>query len=171
MKLKIGIDTNSQTPVYKQLIQAIQDLVNTGEYHEGEFIPSMNELANELDISKETVKKAYSILREKGVIESSHGKGFYVTNGGNTKIKVLLLFDKISTYKQVLFSSFSANIGDISEITIRLHNQDVDLFEHFIDENLDHFDYYIIRSHISRIIFRSICPILKTIVKSAIFSR
>lgn len=147
MKLKIGIDTNSQTPVYKQLIQAIQDLVNTGEYHEGEFIPSMNELANELDISKETVKKAYSILREKGVIESSHGKGFYVTNGGNTKIKVLLLFDKISTYKQVLFSSFSANIGDISEITIRLHNQDVDLFEHFIDENLDHFDYYIITPH------------------------
>lgn len=147
MKLKIEIDLSSQTPVYKQLIQSIQDLVNAGEYKEGEFIPSMNELANELDISKETVKKAYSILRGKGVIESSHGKGFYVTNGGNTKIKVLLLFDKISTYKQVLFSSFSVNIGDISEITIRLHNQDVDLFEHFIDENLDHFDYYIITPH------------------------
>lgn len=147
MRLKIEVDTGSQTPVYKQLIQTIQNLVNTGEFKEGEFIPSMNELASELDISKETVKKAYSILREKGVIESSHGKGFYVTNTTPDKIKILLLFDKISTYKQVLYSSFASRIGDISEITIRLHNQDVDLFEHFIDENLDNFDYYIITPH------------------------
>ena len=147
MKLKIEVDTGSQIPVYKQLIQTIQNLVDTGEYKEGEFIPSMNELANKLEISKETVKKAYSILRGKGTIDSSHGKGFYVTNHGNNKIKILLLFDKLSTYKQVLFSSFAASIGDISEITIRLHNQDIDLFEHFIDENLDHFDYYIITPH------------------------
>ncbi|WP_423128752.1 GntR family transcriptional regulator [Gaoshiqia sp. Z1-71] len=147
MKLKIEVDQSSQTPVYKQLIQSIQDLVSSGQYSEGEFIPSMNELASELEISKETVKKAYSILREKGIIESAHGKGFYVTNKGDNKIKVLLLFDKISTYKQVLFSSFATHAGDISEITIRLHNQDIDLFEHFIDENLDHFDYYIITPH------------------------
>lgn len=147
MKLRIEIDAGSQTPVYKQLIRAVQAMVGTGEYREGDFIPSMNELANELNISKETVKKAYSILREKGIIESSHGKGFYVTNHGDNKIKVLLLFDKISTYKQVLYSSFAAQIGDISEITIRLHNQDIDLFEHFIDENLDRFDYYIITPH------------------------
>ncbi|MEL7589347.1 MAG: GntR family transcriptional regulator [Prolixibacteraceae bacterium] len=147
MKLKIKIDTGSQTPVYKQLIRSVQDLVSSGQIHEGEFIPSMNELASELEISKETVKKAYSILREKGIIESSHGKGFYVTSQSDDKIKVLLLFDKISTYKQVLFSSFASYIGDTSEITIRLHNQDIDLFEHFIDENLDHFDYYIITPH------------------------
>lgn len=145
--MKIKIDTGSRIPVYKQLIQAILNLVNVGDYKEGDFIPSMNELANELGISKETVKKAYSILREKGVVESSHGKGFYVTNNVNKKIKILLLFDKLSTYKQVLFNSFATNIGDKSEITIRLHNQDVDLFEHFIDENLDNFDYYIITPH------------------------
>lgn len=147
MKPIIKIDTNAQIPVYKQLIQVIQLLVSEGTYREGDYIPSMNELAAELGISKETVKKAYAILREKGVIESAHGKGFYVTNNGQEKIKILLLFDKISTYKQVLYSSFISNIGDISEITIRLHNQDIDLFEHFIEENLDNFDYYIITPH------------------------
>lgn len=147
MKPTIKIDTGSQVPVYKQLIHTIQSLVCEGAYREGDFLPSMNELAGELEISKETVKKAYSILRDKGVIESSHGKGFYVTNQYQDKIKILLLFDKISTYKQVLYSSFVSNIGDGAEITIRLHNQDIDLFEHFIDENLDHFDYYIITPH------------------------
>ena len=165
MKLKIEVDTNSQIPVYKQLIQNIQDLVSAGEYRVGEFIPSMNELAGKLDISKETVKKAYSILREKGIIESSHGKGFYVTNSGNNKMKVLLLFDKISTYKQVLYSSFAAKIGDISEITIRLHNQDIDLFEYFIDENLDRFDYYIVTPHfpLKQEIQKRVIKILKKI--------
>lgn len=147
MDLKIKIDANSQTPVYKQLIQNIEILIEQGKFGEGDFIPSMNELSKDLDISKETVKKAYSILREKGVIDSSHGKGFYVTNNENTKIKILLLFDKISTYKQVLFSSFLTTIGDNAEITIRLHNQDFELFQEFIEGNLDIFDYYIVTPH------------------------
>jgi len=147
MNSKIKIDTSSQTPVYKQIVYDIQNLVSSGEYNEGDFIPSMNELADELQISKETVKKAYSILRNKRIIESAQGKGFYVTNNGENKIKILLLFDKISTYKYVLYSSFASKLGDISEITIRLHNQDVSLFEHFIEENLDKYDYYIITPH------------------------
>lgn len=147
MKSKIEIDINSQVPVYKQLIQAIQNLVDSGDYRNGDFIPSMNELANELQISKETVKKAYSILREKKVIDSSQGKGFYVTNTGSNKLKILVLFDKISNYKQVLYSTFSSAIGEKSEITIRLHNQDVSVFEHFIEENLDEYDYYMITAH------------------------
>ncbi len=147
MKSKIEIDINSQIPVYKQLIQAIQDLVKSGEYRNGDFIPSMNELASELQISKETVKKAYSILREKKVIDSSQGKGFYVTNTGDNKLKILVLFDKISNYKHVLYSTFSAAIEEKAEITIRLHNQDISVFEHFIDENLDEYDYYMITAH------------------------
>jgi len=47
----------------------------------------------------------------------------------------------------VLYSSFSGNIINDAEITIRLHNQDINLFEHFIDENLDNFDYYLITPH------------------------
>lgn len=147
MNSKIKFDILSHIPVYKQIIQRVQDLIISGEYKEGDYIPSMNELAEELQISKETVKKAYSILRDKKVIESAHGKGFYVTNDGKNKIKILLVFDKISTYKYVLYSSLAAKIGDISEITIRLHNQDVNLFGQFMEENLDKFDYYIITPH------------------------
>ena len=33
------------------------------------------------------------------------------------------------------------------EITIRLHNQQIDLLEYYIDENLDQFDYYVVTPH------------------------
>jgi DNA-binding transcriptional regulator YhcF (GntR family) len=147
MKVKISIDLNSQTPIYKQLVKTIQDHINDRSYKEGDLIPSMNELSNELNISKETVKKAYSVLREMNVIDSSQGKGFYVSNGNGDKIKTLLLFDKISTYKNTLFNSFAETIGDRAGITIHLHNQDINLLEFFINENLDNFDYYIITPH------------------------
>jgi len=107
----------------------------------------MNVLASELQISKETIKKAYNILRHKGMIDSKQGKGYYVLKNSEADTKILLLFDKISTYKQVLYSSFASNLGEGYEITIRLHNQDIDLFEQFIDANVDHFDYYMITPH------------------------
>ncbi|WP_205945193.1 GntR family transcriptional regulator [Pedobacter hiemivivus] len=147
MESKIKVDSSSKTPVYKQLIAAIQNLIASGELAEGAFLPSMNGLSDELQISKETVKKTYSILREKGLIDSSHGKGFYVKTNTAHKIKILLIFDKLSTYKQVLYNSFVSALGDLSEITILLHNQDIALFQHFVEGNLDNYDYYIVAPH------------------------
>lgn len=147
---EIIIDHSSQTPIYKQVIKIIQKQVADGDYGEGDLIPSMNELSLILDISKETVKKAYTILRKMGIIESAQGKGFYISTKSDNKIKTLLLFDKISTYKQVLFNSFAETIGDRAGITIHLHNQDIDLFEFFVEENLDNYDYYIITPHFPR---------------------
>jgi len=134
----IKIDHESQVPVYKQIVGQVEALVRSGEYAEGCLLPSMNELSAMLDISKETVKKAYSILRNKGFIDARQGKGFYVSAAEvSAKMSVLVLFDKLSNYKQVLFNSFAGEIGDAAEITIRLHNQNVELLEYYIEENLD----------------------------------
>jgi len=145
--MNLQIDILSKSPVYKQIIDQVTDKIDAGELMVGDQMPSMNVLAEDLQVSKETIKKAYSILRHRGMIESIQGKGYYVLNNKDAGIKILLLFDKISTYKQVLFSSFASNIGDDVEITIRLHNQDIDLFEQFIDESVDYFDYYMITPH------------------------
>jgi DNA-binding transcriptional regulator YhcF (GntR family) len=149
MNLKIEIKKESQIPVYKQIIHFIQELITSGKYKKGDFLPSMHELSDELEISKETVKKAYYILRDKGMIKSVQGKGFYITDNEDKRNKILVLFDKISTYKQVLFKSFADTIGNTADISINLHNQDVTLFERFIDENLDKFDYFLITPHFS----------------------
>ncbi len=151
MKLKITVNTSSEVPVYKQLIRSIEQLVDKGVYQDGDFLPSMNELSQGLSISKETVKKAYSLLREKGLIESAHGKGFYITSKDTAfKSKVLVLFDKLSTYKFVLYRSFAENVDENVNITIHLHNQDPDVFEILLNENLGNFDYYLITAHFSQ---------------------
>jgi len=145
---QIKIDLYSEIPVYKQIISAIEAFIEHGIYKRGDFVPSMNELAANLEVSKETIKKVYGILRDKGVLESVQGKGFYVNNK-SVKIRMLLLFDKLSTYKQILYNSFVENIPANVELTIRLHNQDPVIFKQFIEENNDKYDYYIITPHFS----------------------
>lgn len=146
MKIEINKDTN--TPFYKQVMEFVISSIHSGEAQPGDILPSMNELSEELGISKETVKKAYALLRDGGYIEPRQGKGFFVCgpeDRGTTR--VLLILDKLSTYKDLLLNAMVSKIGENAQITIRLHNQSVDLLKYYLDECLDRFDYYVVTPH------------------------
>ena len=64
--MKISIDATGQDPIYKQIVKVIEKAVREQKLAPGQQVESMNELADRLNISKETVKKAYGILVEKG---------------------------------------------------------------------------------------------------------
>lgn len=144
----IHIDINSKTVMYKQLISEFTAAIRDQRIKAGEQVPSMNELADSLGISKETVKRAYVILRERGLLVAQQGKGFYVSDENDKhSLSVLFLFDKFSTYKQEIVRGFNNHIEGKCELTIQLFNQDISVFEYLINENLGKFDYYIISPH------------------------
>ncbi len=148
MSISFKINQSGGKPVYKQLIQQFETKIKSGRLQTGDMVPSMNELAKELDISRETVKKVYSILRDRGFLEPHQGKGFYVKCPDESRrLSVLILFDKMSVYKQTILNSFMAEMGSNIESTILLHNQNLDLYEYYLDLYLDDFDYYIVTPH------------------------
>lgn len=105
--ISFAIDTTSKTAVYKQLISAVSDAVKDGRLKTGELVPSMNALSGELGISKETVKRAYYLLRSNGILEAQQGKGFYVADtSAKSAISVLFLIDRFSVYKQEIVHGF-----------------------------------------------------------------
>lgn len=146
--MKIEVDVNATAPIYRQIVDFVESAIIESKVKSGEILPSMNELAAELGISKETVKKAYAILRDRGCIEAKQGKGFYIAyRKSGRKTKVLVLFDKLSSYKQLIFNKMQEMLGDSAEIVIRFHNQSIDLLKYYLDENLDHYDYYLVSPH------------------------
>jgi DNA-binding transcriptional regulator YhcF (GntR family) len=148
MGYNIVLETGDKAPIYKQLVEQFEDAIRSGELSPGEQIPSMNDFAIQLGISKETVKKAYGILREKGLLVPRQGKGFYVAEASaDSKQKVLVIFDKLSIYKDVLYNSLARELGENAEITVLMHNQDLDLFTYYLDSSLDRYDYYVISPH------------------------
>ena len=146
--MRVQINTSDKTPIYKQLIEFFQSAIKSGALAAGDQIPSMNDLSAELAISKETVKKTYGILREKGLLVPQQGKGFYVAEAGEaSKPRVLVLFDKLSIYKEVLFNSLAEELGDKADLTILTHNQNLELFTYYLDTSLDKYDFYVISPH------------------------
>lgn len=146
--MKITIDINGKEPLYKQLVELVERAYHDGTLSAGEMLPSMNDLADSLGISRETVKKSYGILTDKGVIRPKQGKGFFVADvNSKASPRVLVIFDKFSVYKQILFNAFAGRVSGQAEITILNHDQSVKLLQYYLDENLDRFDYYVVTPH------------------------
>lgn len=148
MNIEIILEAGSKAPIYKQLVEQFEDAIRSGKLHAGEQIPSMNDFALKMGISKETVKKTYGILREKGLLVPRQGKGFYVSEADeDSTSRVLVLFDKLSIYKEVLYNSLAEELGDKADLTILTHNQNLELFAYYLDTYLDKYDYYVISPH------------------------
>lgn len=77
-KMNIIISNSSSDPLYEQIKKAIKQAIYTNELKEEEILPSVRALANDLNISFLTVKKAYDELEAEGFIKTVQGKGSYV---------------------------------------------------------------------------------------------
>jgi GntR family transcriptional regulator len=74
----ITITTGSGTPIYRQIIEQVRLGVATGTLAPGDAMPSVRSLAEQHLVNANTVVKAYAELVRDGVLESHHGKGFFV---------------------------------------------------------------------------------------------
>ena len=92
MGLGINLDYQSRIPIYEQIVNNIEKYVAVGILREKSQIPSIRELANNLGINPNTVKKAYDILENKGVIMTISTKGTFISN--NTKMVLENKIDK-----------------------------------------------------------------------------
>lgn len=73
------ISNNASKPIYEQITSQMKAMIISGELKTGEAIPSMRSLAKSLHISVITVQKAYEDLQRDGFIETTIGKGSYVS--------------------------------------------------------------------------------------------
>jgi GntR family transcriptional regulator len=76
--LHITITTGSGTPIYRQIIDQVKLGVATGALAAGDALPSVRSLAEQNVVNANTVIKAYAELVREGVLDSHHGKGFFV---------------------------------------------------------------------------------------------
>lgn len=76
--VNVRIDNNSSLPVYRQVMQEIIRRVKEGDLKPGDKLPPERELADNLDISRGTVKKAYGELEKNRVIDVIQGRGSFI---------------------------------------------------------------------------------------------
>lgn len=145
------IDSESEIPKYKQVVDLFVSDIEAGIFKQGQRIPSINETSEELLLSRDTVEKAYVFMKKKGILLSVRGKGYYINqvNVGK-KLKICLLFNKLSNYKRSIYYSFVKTMGIKASVDVFIYNYDPDEFEAIVDNNLNNYDYFVILPHFRR---------------------
>ena len=144
----LSIDENSKIPKYQQVVDTIVSDIEIGIVKVGDKIPSINETSEEYYLSRDTVEKAYKILRKRGIITAVRGKGFYVSSTSKNEGKrILLVFNKLSDHKKTIYNAFVKKLGEYATVDLQIHHCDSKVLEKIVIENLGKYDYYVIMPH------------------------
>lgn len=137
----VKVNHNSDTPKYQQIVTSIIDAISEHTIQKGEALPSVNTLCKAHNLSRDTVFKAYSVLKDQGLVDAVPNKGYYVAD--DTK-KVLLVLDTFKAYKEVLYHSFVNNLPKNVQADVQFHHYDVDNFKTIITNSLGRYYRYIV---------------------------
>jgi transcriptional regulator, gntR family len=77
--LDIVISNNTGKPIYEQITTQVKAMIISGELKAGDAIPSMRALAKSIHVSVITVQRAYEELQRDGFIETTVGRGSFVS--------------------------------------------------------------------------------------------
>ncbi|MCL3779174.1 GntR family transcriptional regulator [Prolixibacteraceae bacterium JC049] len=141
----IYIDENSGVPKYRQIINSILEAIENKELKKGDKIPSINQICNEFELSRDTVMVAFNELKAKGILVSIPGKGYYIESvKTDIQQKVFVLFDELNVFKEDLYNSFLQHLDPRTNVDIYFHHFNFKVFKSLIQDSVGKYTQYVI---------------------------
>ncbi len=70
---------NKDLPIYLQIKEIIYNAILAGEYKNGDRIPSIRDMAMNLEVNPNTVTRTYGLLQDEGIIDNQRGIGYFTS--------------------------------------------------------------------------------------------
>ena len=86
--MEIVIDIEDSTPLFAQLVEQIKAAVLNNQIKPGDGLPSIRQLANDLELNNKTVAKAYRLLERESVIQTKGYRGTFIQPEAKANSKV-----------------------------------------------------------------------------------
>ncbi len=130
-----------QSTKVKQLTDILSQDISLGKYSDSHPLPSINQLSKDYNVSRDTVFKAFADLKERGIIDSTPGKGYFVMSQHK---KILLVLDEYSPFKDVLYNTFIRKLPRNYKIDLWFHQYNKQLFNNIIQDALGGYSHYVV---------------------------
>ncbi len=139
--IPFNINESAGQTKLQQLVNSIAEAISAGKLKEGDVLPSVNQLSNESGFSRDTVFKAYNILKRRNLVESAPQKGYFVANESQ---KIFMLLDDFSAFKEQLYQSFRQNLPNSFSVDLLFHHYNEEVFHQLIENSIGRYSIYII---------------------------
>lgn len=142
------------------MVYYVEDCIKSGELKIGDKLPSANSFKIRFGISRSSVFLAMDELKAHGLVESEPAVGYYVSGTRiEIKEKILLLFNEFNSFKEDLYNSFVASMGEHASIDIMFHNFNREVLETLLTNANGKYTSYIVMPGA----FRGLGPLLQSI--------
>lgn len=121
-EMYIEIDFSSDEAIYQQLCNQIIMGIATSQVEDGEVLPSVRELADEIGINMHTVNKAYSVLKQEGFVKVDRRKGAVVSVNDDKQRAVEMIRKEL---EPLLAESYCRNLtrGDVKALVDEIYDR------------------------------------------------
>lgn len=145
----ISISDYSKVRKHKQIVDSVLSATRMGSLKFNDKLPSVNELAFDHNVSRDTVVRAYAFLKENNIIESIPGKGYYLKSAcEEIKIKVFLLFNELGPYQKKIFDALSNILNEFATIDFYVYQDDYTQFKkHVLNSKTKEYTHYILNAN------------------------
>jgi DNA-binding transcriptional regulator YhcF (GntR family) len=140
-KFAFKFDESSSQTKLQQLIHAVTEAIHLGILKDGDFLPSVNQLNRDSGISRDTIFKAYSILKQRSIISSTPTKGYFVSSEA---YKVFILLDDFSAFKEQLYKSIRSSLPDTYTVDLLFHHYNQEVFNQLILNSIGRYSMYVV---------------------------
>jgi GntR family transcriptional regulator len=119
--MEITIDIEDPMPLFTQLVEQIKSAIVNSKIKPGDSLPSIRQLANDLELNSKTVAKAYKLLERDLVIQSKGYRGTFVHPEALVNSKIDMNAEVLAQLNKAISACKNAGVTD-SEIRIAFSN-------------------------------------------------
>jgi DNA-binding transcriptional regulator YhcF (GntR family) len=131
-----------------QISNSILRGIEDRQIEKDDILPSINDLSIAFEVSRNTVERAYKELKKYNAIKSIAGKGYFISNTQfNQPVKVLLLFNKLSSHKKIIYDAFAETLGSNAAIDFYIYNNNFSFFKKLLANKTEQYSRLVIIPH------------------------
>ena len=109
----------NQSAIYLQIVDYMYDQILSGAWPDGARIPSIRDMAVQLEVNPNTVTRTYTLLQEEGTLENQRGIGYFTATDAQRQVRARKRIEFLQRELPALFSTMD-----------KLHLTEADLIEH-----------------------------------------
>lgn len=130
---------------HEQLVNGIINAIDDKLIIQGSMLPSVNSMVSELGFARKTIVKAYTDLKERGIVESKNRKGYFVTNNSTQQtVKVALILYAFHSFQEKFYNNFRKALGENIQLDIFFHHNNIEVFETIITSIAAQYGMYVV---------------------------